>query len=74
MSERERKRLHNQFILVHSTPKLHSAPRTTTGYSTSNQSHITNTQNQRGDLDHTRTLTLFAFHTTTVRIPSDLTG
>jgi len=45
-----------------------SSPQKTTGYFTKNQSTYYNyTTPQRGDLDHTRTLTLFAFQTNTVR-------
>ena len=45
--ERERERLHHQFILVQSTSELHPVPKTTTGFSTSNQSHITHTQSHK---------------------------
>ena len=47
MSEREKERLHHQFILVHSTSELHPIPITTTEFSTSNQSQITHTQSHK---------------------------
>ena len=43
----ERERSHNQFILVHSLPELHSVPRKLLGFPLTINQHITNTQHHK---------------------------
>ena len=47
MIERERERLHNQFILVHSLLELHPVPRKPLGIPLTINQHITNTQHHK---------------------------
>jgi len=68
---RERERLHNKFLRVHSTLSYIQSPKQQLSIPLAINHTL---QPQRGDLETTRTLTLFAFHTTLVRTPSDLTG
>ena len=72
MSERER--LHNQFILVHSTLSYIQSPEQPLGIPLVTNHKLQYPTPQRGDLDTTRTIHPLCLHTTLVKTPSDLTG
>jgi len=72
MSEREK--ITQTIILVRSLPELHPVPRKPLGISLGNQKQITTHHNlKRGDLNHSRTHSLFQFLHTQSEQPSNFT-